>query len=618
MKAILKRFFVGVFIIALSGVAFWVMRSGAFSPHQPLNATAAAKAFDPHLSVLLAQQQKQKVLSKISPSVPAAHHRVSAPLDHLSEEEERSFPGGIVVEATEIEGPEADQKIRLRILKTHFKYPFIRTEELIDQQGVITRAEMVADHFLVTLPPGATPEAFLKKMGLQASLITRVTPDASLYRVDLNSSSLSTLPHGLEKGAEVPGAICEPDFIAHSYLVPNNPFYKTNQWGLWPSFYYRSQIFPFAEHLFDAGSDAEHAWDVQTSAASIVVAVVDSGIRYTHENLVGNIWQNPAPTDDDKRGCVTDHDGNLICCGFNAYGDGSLDRNGNHIPSGNPMDLEGHGTYVAGIIGATGNSGVGIAGVAWKVQLMACRHSDENGNIAVSDSISCIDYAIEHKARIINCSWGTGDVYSQDLYKAMQRAQQAGVIVVAAAGNEGKNLDEIPDYPSSFVHDFKIPNAASKEPQEKLMKGLDNIIVVTASTMANEIVPALSPETSIANFSSPYGVDYGPNTVHLAAPGWNIYGPYVHEPGQQVNEFSDAGYANGGGTSAAAPFVTGTLALLAELYRMDSYQALIGRLLTSVDKNPAYEGNVITGGKLNIYKALTQVYTPLSPSVKEQ
>lgn len=215
MKEILKRFFVGVFIVALSLIAFWVMRSGAFSPHQPLNTTTTAKTFDPRLSVLLEQQQKQKISTATFPSTPAAHHQTPAPLDHLSEEEERSFPGGSVVEATEIEGPEADQKLRLRILKTNCKYPFIRVEELIDQQGVITRAEMVADHFLVTLPPNITPEAFLKKMGLQATLITRVTPDAPLYRVDLVSPSLNALPRGLEKGSNILGATCEPDFISH-------------------------------------------------------------------------------------------------------------------------------------------------------------------------------------------------------------------------------------------------------------------------------------------------------------------------------------------------------------------------------------------------------------------
>lgn len=216
MKAILKRFFVGVFIIALSGVAFWVMRSGFFAPHQALNESAKPKAFDPHLSVLALRQQKQQVPSVSSRQATSLPHHVPAPLDSLSEAEQHFFPGAVVVEATEIAGPEPDQKIRLRILKTNFKYPFIRTEELIDEQGVITRAEMVADHFLVTLPPGTTPEAFLKKMGLQANLITRVTPDAPLYRVDLISQSLSALPRGLEKGAEVPGALCEPDLINHT------------------------------------------------------------------------------------------------------------------------------------------------------------------------------------------------------------------------------------------------------------------------------------------------------------------------------------------------------------------------------------------------------------------
>lgn len=220
MKAFLKRFFVGVFVVVLTGIAFWVMRSGCFSAHQPLNEAGTPPHFDPHLSVLLTQQKKQKVVLNAAMETHCSGPRSPAPLDSLSEAEQRSFPGSIIVEATEIEGPQRDQKIRLRILKTHFKYPFVRTEELIDEQGVINRAEMVADHFLVTLPSDTTPEIFLKKMGLQATLITRVTPDAPLYRVDLVSSSLSALPRALQKGSEVPAALCEPDFINHTQVYP--------------------------------------------------------------------------------------------------------------------------------------------------------------------------------------------------------------------------------------------------------------------------------------------------------------------------------------------------------------------------------------------------------------
>ena len=187
------------------------MRPGGFSPHPPLN--AAPKAFDPHLSVLITQQEKQKCSG--SQNLPVSH-QAPAPLDRPSEEELREFPGASVVEAMEIEGPESDQKIRLRILKTNFKYPFIRTEEIIDQQGVLSRVEMVADHFLVTLPPETTPEGFLRTLGLQANFITRITPDAPLYRVDLISSSLNALPRALKKGSEISGASCEPDLINHT------------------------------------------------------------------------------------------------------------------------------------------------------------------------------------------------------------------------------------------------------------------------------------------------------------------------------------------------------------------------------------------------------------------
>ncbi|MBX9578579.1 MAG: hypothetical protein K2W97_08930 [Chthoniobacterales bacterium] len=135
------------------------------------------------------------------PPLHATQLRPPAPLDHLSAEEEREFKGAIIVEASEIAGPRPGEKTRLRLLKTHFKYPMIRMEEIINDktQQLVGRAEMVADHLLVRLPAGMDPQKFLKQCGSSAIAITRVTPDAPLYRVDLKSASLDAFSLRLTK-----------------------------------------------------------------------------------------------------------------------------------------------------------------------------------------------------------------------------------------------------------------------------------------------------------------------------------------------------------------------------------------------------------------------------------
>ena len=551
MKNILLRLLVAVFIMVLILVAFWVTRPGFFSPHHSLN--AAPKAFDPHLSVLITQQQKQKLSSTVSPE-PHASAGVPAPLDRPSEDELRHFPGAIVVEAAEVEGPEADQKIRLRILKTNFKYPFIRTEELIDQQGVLSRAEMVADHFLVTLPLGTTPEAFLKKLGLQATLITRVTSDASLYRVDLTSSSLNALPRGLEKGSEVPGALCEPDLMNHTQDIPNDPYFLTKQWGLQGAC---SVFDPFRQVMQSyVGAQAEEAWDIRTSAASVIVAVLDSGIRATHEDLAENLWSNPAPTMGDLHGIHLGIDRSTNAIGQVSY---------QIIEDGDVEDHYGHGTHCSGIIGAVGNNGVGVAGVAWKVQLMACKCQDDNGAGTVGEEIICMDYARNHGAMLFNCSIGA-TMPSDAEYSAIIRAREAGIIVVASVGNEGADNNEGAhrSYPASYP--------------------LDNIVAVAASTGVGEL----------ASFSN-----YGAKSVHLAAPGENIF---------STGAAADNSYMIADGTSIAACFVTGTLALLKEQFPNESHQSLIRRVLAATDKYPELADKTISGGALNIGRALTDPY----------
>src|SRR3990167_4313600 len=478
---------------------------------------------------------------------------VPSPLDHPSEEELKRFPGAIVVEAVEVNGPEPGQKIWLRILKTHFKYPFLRTEEVIDtgKNSVMMREEMVADHLLVTLPEGTDPEAFLKNFGPQGISIVRVTPDAPLYRLNLVDASLSGLPEALDQvvATTPPNTklIGEPDFICQTLQIPNNPYYQY-QWGLWKP--KRSFNMSTKQWNFCAGINAGEAWNIRTDASSIVVAVVDSGIRYTHEAIAPNMWHNPMPVNGD------------------IYGWNSHDNNGD------PMDNNGHGTHCAGVIGGVSDSGLGVAGVAWKVQLMACKIFDGEGQGTDSDGTACIDYACDHGAKIINCSWGHGTAYSVSLLQSMDRARLAGIIVVAAAGNESSDNDEHPFYPASCQ--------------------LDNILSVAATGMTDDLVTFAKPTNAPVVPSIETGSNYGAKSVHLAAPGDLIISAWAD---------ADNSYKFGSGTSCAAPYVSGSLALLEAQYPNASYQELIAHLLDNTDKTPKLTDKVRTG-RLNIGKAL--------------
>ena len=512
-------------------------------------------------------------------------------LKEPSAEELREFPGAVIVEAREIEGPEPGQKTRLRILKTHFKYPNIRTEEIIDAKNnsVLMRQEMVADHFLVTLAPNENPETFFKSMGNQATLAVRVTPDARLYRVELASSSLEALPAAIADSAQMTAGTGEPDSIVHASSLPNDSLFS-KQWGLYKFLDFRypgGGGYTVPTH----GINASDAWNIKTDASSVVVAVIDSGIRYTHEDLAANIWNNPAPTAANE------------LHGWNAYAN-----------NGDPMDHNGHGTMCAGIIGATGNNGIGVCGVAWKVQLMGCNFINSEGSGTKSDEIVCIDYAIDHEAKIINCSFGspgvTLDATSNNFVStseypngqqaeknAFARADAAGVIAVCAAGNgihrNGTSLrsnnDTWPLYPASY--------------------GLDNIVSVAAQSSDPQFEVVNGDAPDLALFSN-----YGAHSVHLAAPGESVFSTYggpIPNPDShftgRTGSTPDSAYAYMDGTSAAAPFVTGTLALMIAQFPKKSYKDLIAQLLATTDKVPSLQSKLISGGLLNAANALGYV-----------
>ncbi|MFY9487352.1 MAG: S8 family peptidase [Solirubrobacterales bacterium] len=240
-------------------------------------------------------------------------------------------------------------------------------------------------------------------------------------------------------------------------------------------------------------------WGV-TRGAGITVAVLDSGIALSNPDLVNNVWQNTAEidngADDDGNGFVDD-----------LYGADWVHRDGT------PDDEEGHGTHVAGTIAAAADDGNPSVGVAPSARVMPLKFLDGRGAGSVSDALAAIDYAVTHGASVINASWGGPD-FSRALQDSVDRAGQAGVVFVTAAGNDGSDNDSAPIYPASF--------------------DLPNVISVAATTRQNEL----------ADFSN-----YG-QSVDIAAPGVDIY-----------STVGDS-YESWSGTSMAAPHVAGVAALL--------------------------------------------------------
>lgn len=321
-------------------------------------------------------------------------------------------------------------------------------------------------------------------------------------------------------------AFAEPDYaVSAAATLPSDPYFQNGtQW--WLNNYGQNGGVPGAD------LNAPQAWDASRSASNVIVAIIDSGIRYTHEDLMENLWTAPG-------------DGSH---GFNA-----LDL------SNDPWDDNGHGTHLAGIIGAATDNARGGAGLTWRVQIMAGKFLDSAANGFTSDALTCIEFALINGAQVINLSWG-GSSFSAALSNAIYTAQANNVIFVAAAGNSGQDTDLTPFYPASIR--------------------LDNLISVGASTRLD----------GRWNSSS-----YGAVSVDLFAPGAEIL---------STSATADNAYQNRNGTSMATACVAGALALMRQQSPDASATELRHWLLSSVDYRPAFAGKCVSGGRLNLRKIL--------------
>ncbi len=396
---------------------------------------------------------------------------------------------------------------------------------------------------------------------LQAAKASTVGSFKRIKARHIQLPSDTTVDQALEQFRADPNVLyAEPNYRVRKALIPNDPRYPYTN----PATAYQWNLPIIA---------APSAWDSYTGPAtaadSLIVAVLDTGIAYTHPDLTANLWTNPGEIcgngiDDDANGIVDD------CYGANFGG----------LSPGNPWDddtSDSHGTHLSGIIGAVGNNSIGVTGVNWRVRLMAVKFlHGPTGTGDLSDFLKAVEYALAKGVKIISISF---ELESQDspqsVLDALKSANEAGVLVVSAAGNLGKNLDGISIFPASI----RLPNH----------------ITVAASTRTD----------TLASYS-----DYGRHTVDLAAPGGVTTG--------SANAVLSTVWLNNGatlyrttaGTSMAAPHVAGAAALIWNRDPTLTAYQVRGRIMNGVDQSSAFNSTTITGGRLNIAKALSAADLP--------
>ncbi len=357
-------------------------------------------------------------------------------------------------------------------------------------------------------------------------------------------------------------ATFQPDQEIRGQATPNDPeFLQDNMTGL-------QNLGDEIGRLLDADIDATEAWDVEKGSRSVVVGVLDTGIDYSHPDLAANIWTNPG----EIAGNGIDDDGNCFVDdvhGFNFILGGDICQ-GAPAGNGDPRDddTHGHGTHVAGTIGAVGNNGQGVVGVNWTTSLMALKVLNARGVGFLGDAVQAINYANMMSdrgtnVRVLNASWEFFE-FESALESAIQRAQDRDILFVAAAGNGdafgwGWDIDGTPVYPAGYEN--------------------SNIIAVAASDESDRL----------GRFSN-FGVD----SVDLAAPGTGV-----------LSALPGGKYGTLNGTSMAAAHVSGVAALYLSKFPEASFEEVRTAILRGVDIKAGFQGKVATSGRLNAFGALS-------------
>ena len=404
--------------------------------------------------------------------------------------------------------------------------------------------EVVAGEVIVRFD-GQDLQANLDRAKLFADTLDHRQIGASslrLFRLQSRSRNVEDL---VKLMLSMPGVTyAEPNYIVRTTLTPNDTRFG-ELWGL--------NNTGQSGGISGADISAVSAWDVSTGSSSIVVGVIDTGVDYNHPDLAANIWSAPTSFN------VT-IGGQTITCPQGSHGFNAINN------TCNPLDDNNHGTHVSGTIGAAGNNGQGVTGVNWTSSVMGLKFLSASGSGSTADAIDCIEFAVQAKqafagsgganVRVLSNSWGGGG-FSQALLDQINKANTNDMLFVAAAGNNGTNNDTTPHYPSNY----NAPN-----------------VVAVASTTRTDA------RSSFSNF--------GATTVDLGAPGSSI-----------LSTVRNGGYSTFSGTSMATPHVSGAAALVLSECTLNT-AALKANLLNNVDPISSMSGITVTGGRLNVDKAI--------------
>jgi len=376
-----------------------------------------------------------------------------------------------------------------------------------------------------------------------------------LLRLHSSRKNVATLVSELSARSDVEYA--EPNYIVHTTAIPNDPRFG-ELWGLQNT----GQIIQASVGVPGADIKATAAWDISTGSRANVAAVIDTGIDYRHPDLAANVWSAPGAF-------TVTIGGQSITCPAGSHGFNAITN------VCDPLDDNNHGSHVSGTIGAVGNNGTGVVGVNWTASIMGSKFLDAAGSGTTANAINAIEFAVQAKAafaatgganvRVLSNSWG-GGAFSQALLDEINRANANDMLFVAAAGNSISNNDVIPHFPSSY-------NAP-------------NVVAVAATDNTD----------SLAFFSN-----FGPASVHLGAPGMDVLSTTI-----------GGNYAYFSGTSMATPHVSGAAVLVLSKCALNT-ASLKTLLLNNVDPIPSLAGRTVTGGRLNVNKAIRACAAPANP-----
>lgn len=419
----------------------------------------------------------------------------------------------------------------------------------------------------LTVPVSLAATSTLTAPYRPGELLIKLKDSAEIYKFKFSTSEeLNELISFYQKNSQVEYA--EPNYLYQAALIPNDTLFGQQS--------YLSEI------------NAVQAWNLSNGSGRIIIALLDSGVDIDHPDLKNNLWINEKEIpgngiDDDENGYTDDVNGwDFITNSYDPRPKLTVPYTETGIK---------HGTVVAGIALAEGNNNQGIAGVAWRGQIMSLRVLDGTGTGDTQTVAKAIDYAREQGAHIINLSF-VGDGYSQTLETAIKKANEAGILIVAAAGNEihdGVNMDIYPRYPACH----NGPNGENW--------------VIGVGTVDNH--------KQKANFS-----DFGTKCIDLVAPGVSLTSTVYHN--NLNNDFSDYYETGWTGTSVSAPQVAATAALIKSLKSNLSLKQIKNILLNSTDNIDAYNPDytrLLGTGLLNVYQAVSMAIDEIEqPDIETQ